>query len=446
MFFCDSGLLDWRAGNGTLNLQTPIGEPGTQMERSAKKWSTALGTMTTPEELLGVMTRDRFREIVRATAPLLDSVQHLRAFVTFACANPRLGPDFAMCADMQQPSSSPSSKWPYSIVTKAAPVLRLADSALGVVFNTQCASQLGTMVRVIETLNALRDGVCAIAEPLVSDPPVLQNMGWHQTDDDFRMLRECEVQSRSTGLRSRPAPVATRSLALFPDQCGLVCASMRDCANGDDLVAELLLGPDAKMNWDPKSSEPEFYRIVQPPAQTVSRTVASGATRQPDSLAEARAKTHFGDSHMRPSYPERSSSKVAVVRNTKLMTPDEVLIASDEQTVGRPLRRTKPQSVPPPPSQSEPPPVAHQKDAKTKKAVGFVHMPSEPQKPLPVPLAVATAAAVQAPAQKRKQSTQFDSVGRVVKPASASHTGRHRRGGDLPLTASMLDFMEFDKR
>jgi hypothetical protein len=423
-----------------------------------KKWSAALGSTTTPGELTGLMTRERFREIVRATAPLLDTVQHLRLYVMFACANPRLG-DRSICVELQDSST----KWPHVVATKAAPALRLSDSALGVVFGTQSDDQLISMLRVIETVNAMSDGVFALAAPLVvTDPPVMQNVGWHQTENDFRALRECEAQARSFGLRSRPAPVASSSLALYPDQCAMVCASMRDCANGDDLVTELLLGPDAKMNWDPTSSHPDFYRIAQPTAHTVSRqaNVTTNA-RYPDSVAEARSKTHFGDSTnpnplMRPSYPERS---------TQLMTAEEVRIANDQQSVGRPsLRATKPAPIPAPqlppaPVRLAQPPLtktttSKNKQGKTAAAAAAAAAgakpkgapqpppPPPPSQALPQPQATEAAAAE---AAKRKAPTQFNGFGRVVKPkppgAEEARSGNHKRTRDLPLTAGMLDFM-----
>ena len=379
-----------------------MGASDADMRRSVKQWSSALGADTSPSELLGTMTRDRFREIVRATAPLLDSVQHLRVFVMFACANPLLG-DSALCADLQQLGAV--ATWPHAVVTQEAPAFRLAESALGVVFDTQSASQLQTLVRVVETLNALRAGVRVMAEPYTA---VQQNIGWHQTDDDLRLLREREAHARTCGLRARAPPAVVRSLALYPDQCGLVCASMRNCANGDDLVAELLLGPDAKMNWQPTSSDPDYYRIAQPPTAKASVTRPVATT---DATADARTRAHFGDGcdsmpRMRPSYPEPARSTVHI-------SSADVNLANRARTLGHSVRVEK-QPTPTPP----PPPAA---------AASVKRAREQP------PKAAATA-------------VQFNSAGKVLRTPKPPAVSRTPKPTDkLKCTASMLDFMELDK-
>ena len=229
MFFCSAGL----EASGVVCLRTPIGASDADMKRSVRKWSAALGSLTSAEELLGPMAGCRFRDIVRATVPLLDTVQHLRLFVLFACANPVIG-DLALCAEIQRGCDSCTG------VTKPVPTFEPAESALGIVLMTTSAAQLTTVMRVIETLNAIRAGVYALAAPLARSE--MQSVAWHQTDDDLRLLREREAHARTCGVRLREPPVATRSLALFPDQCGLVCASMRNCAPAPDNLAACVAG------------------------------------------------------------------------------------------------------------------------------------------------------------------------------------------------------------
>jgi hypothetical protein len=237
----------------------------------------------------------------------------------------------------------------------------------------------------------------------------------------------------------------------------MVCASMRDCPNGDDLVAEFLLGPDAKMNWDPKNSHPDFYRIVQPTSQPVIRSAAVGSTSQPATMAEARSRAHFGDPsgsnpHMRPSYPERS---------TKLMTAEEVRSASDQQSIGRPLSRPSKSSTQSALSQVVP--ESQQQTLAKTAAAASKKKPSTLQKQIgiqkTVPGLQAQSASVPIVPQasdvtlKRKPPTQFNGSGRVVRPAKSTtpvassepKTVHPKRSRDLPLTASMMDFMLLDK-
>lgn len=416
VFFCSAGVPAAAPGScASVRLRTPIGASDSDMRRSVSKWSAALATTDTPacaDELSGPMSRARFQDIVRATVRLLDTVQHLRVFVMFACANPALD-ELELCAEIQRGVDCGVAG---CVVTKPAPAFRPADSVLATVLTTTCPTQLTTLMRVIETLNAMRSGVYALAPALTSE---MQNVGWHQTDDDLRLLREREAHARTCGVRLRDPPAATRSLALYPDQCALVCASMRNCANGDDLVAELLLGPDAKMNWQPTSSDPDYYRIALAPPPLPLATKASLVPTRPvaaeATTADARTRAHFGaagDSmpRMRPSYPDAA-------RATVHMTVDEVKLANRARSIGQ-----SQQPPPLPPKESRPPAA----------------LASKAKRSRPAP----------APAPAPKAAVQLNSAGKVIRTAAnktPSATRTPKPTDRLTWSASMLDFMELDK-
>ena len=372
IFLCASGLHVPFFGGATVALRAAVGVTEAHMLRSLKKWRgslTSAGFALQDDDLtMAAMSVDRFRALVRATAPLLRGDANLNIFIHLACSNPLLGASNELCSTIEaagelQPAlprlhayegtgtgSSAGGdtgdivvrrcgfRWTGSVLEYAL-LLHSSEDGSGsgageAMTPTESLDCIQAMTRVIETLNAMRRGEWGLA-PLLNDDE-MQNVGWHQTNEDFALLREREVHARTCGLPARPI-AATRSLALFPDQCAMVYASMRNCPSSDDLVAELLMGPDHKCNWDAINASDTHFTIAKAKTQAAPEDAELQRSR-----VEARAKAHFGEgagSLLRHNYPESMRAPSAKLRKTTLpMSPTEVQSAELVQNTGRPAR------------------------------------------------------------------------------------------------------------